>query len=148
MAHDPENEADETDAPSEPKADASSEPKAEPSAKKPKRKKAKSGASGRTATGAPELDDGQFGATKKIAELPGAGTPEGDELRDAWAAFEVGDYRKARELATRLEKSDDADVRKKANEILGRTGVDQVQIAFLVACTLAILTIAWIYIPH
>ena len=93
-------------------------------------------------------DDGQFGATKALAELPGVGTPDGDALRDARAAFEVGDYKHARELAARLTRSEDREIAAAAEDVLRRTGVDQVQIAFLVACALAILTIAWIYIPH
>ena len=44
--------------------------------------------------------------------------------------------------------SEDREIAQVAEDILRRTGVDQVQIAFLVACALAILTIAWIYVPH
>lgn len=130
-------------------AAATDEPK-----KKKKTKKAASGASPSAAGGeragsaARPVDDGQFGAVKVLAELPGVGTPDGETLRDARAAFEVGDYARARELAARLARSEDREIATAAEDILRRTGVDQVQIAFLVACALAILTIAWIYIPH
>lgn len=145
------------EAPAEtPATEAPAEAGAAPSVEAPKKKakKAKPGSAtgaprdaAKAAKAAPE-DDGQFGATQVLAELPGAGTPDGEALRDARAAFEVGDYRRARELAARISRSEDREVAAAAEDVLRRTGVDQVQIAFLVACTLAILTIAWIYIPH
>lgn len=114
---------------------------------KKKRKKTTKGAAPTSASAA-DADDGQLGATRVIAALPGAGTPDGETLRAAWIAFEVGDYREARVLATRVARSEDRGVAAAAEDVLRRTGVDQVQIAFLVACALAILTIAWIYVPH
>jgi hypothetical protein len=117
---------------------------AEASESKPKKKKKSKSAQ----ADAEPKDDGQFGATKILKTLPGEGTPDGDTLRDAWAAFEVGDYRKARELAQKIQKSEVDGVALAAADVMHRTGVDEVQIAFLAACALAIIAIAWIYIPH
>jgi hypothetical protein len=117
---------------------------ADSSEAKPKKKKKSKSAQAE----AEPKDDGQFGATKILKTLPGEGTPDGDTLRDAWAAFEVGDYKKARELAQKIQKSEVDGVALAAADVMHRTGVDEVQIAFLTACALAILAIAYYYIPH
>lgn len=133
----------------EPAAAAADTPKKKKKAKKPSGSATPAaGAEPTPGSAARPDDDGQFGAVKILADLPGAGTPDGGTLRDARAAFEVGDYARVRELAARLARSEEREIATAADDLLRRTGVDQVQIAFLVACALAILTIAWIYIPH
>jgi len=78
--------------------------------------------------------------------LPGAGTPEGESLRDAAAAFEAGDYARVRRLSGSLASAGDPKVRDAAAELLRRVAVDPVQIGFLVLCLLALGAIAWVYV--
>jgi plasmid stability protein len=78
--------------------------------------------------------------------LPGEGTPEGDALRRARALFHLGDYAEMRALLTPLLQSKNAPVADAAAELLRRIAVDPVQIAFLVGCLVAILTIAFVYL--
>lgn len=78
--------------------------------------------------------------------LPGEGTPEGDALRRARALFHVGDYAEMRALLTPLLQSKNAPVADAAADLLKRIAVDPVQIAFLVGCLVAILTIAFVYL--
>ena len=63
-------------------------------------------------------------------------------------AFDAGDFVRVRELATELSKTSDTDLSAMGRDYLARIAVDNVQIAFLALCFMAILTIAWIYIPH
>jgi len=63
-------------------------------------------------------------------------------------AFDAGDFVRVRELATELTKTEDADLSAMGRDYLARIAVDGVQIAFLGLCLMAILTIAWIYVPH
>lgn len=77
---------------------------------------------------------------------PGAGTPDGDALRDANAAFEAGDYALVRTLVTKLERAADPAVVDAARELRRRTAVDPVQLAFLGACFVALLIITYLYV--
>ena len=78
--------------------------------------------------------------------LAGEGTPEGALLRDANVAFEAGNYARVRELTDTLAKASDAKIVDAAAELRRRGSVDPVQIGFLVACLLALLTITYVYI--
>lgn len=78
--------------------------------------------------------------------LPGEGTPEGAILRDANVAFEAGNYARVRELTGALTKASDAKIVDAAADLRRRVSVDPVQIGFLVACLLALLTITYVYI--
>ena len=88
------------------------------------------------------------GAPIERPPLPGAGTPDGEALRGAWADFDVGDYRAARAAATRLASAGDTAVADSARDLLRRTGVDPVQIAFLVVCLVALAAVAAYYLPQ
>lgn len=106
-------------------------PKAESAAAKPtKSAKKKRGESG----------------SEPPAPLPGAGTPEGDDLRDANAAFEAGNYALVRTLTSKLERAADPAVVDAARDLRRRTEVDPVQLAFLGACLVALLVIAYVYV--
>jgi hypothetical protein len=80
------------------------------------------------------------------APLPGEGTPEGDKLRDANAAFEAGNYALVRSLSRELASAQDPRVADAAADLVRRVSVDPVQIGFLLACLAALLTIAAIYL--
>lgn len=123
--------SDETDAPK-------AEPAPESTGSKPtKLAKKKRGASGSEPPGA---------ASEPPKPLPGAGTPEGDKLRDANAAFEAGNYALVRTLVTELERAADPAVVDAARELRRRTSVDPVQLAFLGACFVALLIITYVYV--
>lgn len=79
-------------------------------------------------------------------ELPGAGTPEGEKLREANAAFEAGNYALVRTLTEPLAKSSDPKVASAANDLVRRVSVDPVQLAFLIACAFALAAITWTYV--
>ena len=64
------------------------------------------------------------------------------------AAFDAGNFVRVRELGAELAKSDDAASSAVGRDYLARIAVDPIQIAFLGLCAVALLTIAWIYIPH
>ena len=64
------------------------------------------------------------------------------------ASFDAGNFVRVRELGAELAKSEDDAVAAVGRDYLARIAVDPVQIAFLGICAVALLTIAWIYIPH
>ena len=64
------------------------------------------------------------------------------------AAFDAGNFVRVRELGAELSKSEDATLAAVGRDYLARIAVDPIQIAFLGICAVALLTIAWIYIPH
>ncbi|MDQ3032669.1 MAG: hypothetical protein M3Y87_09650 [Myxococcota bacterium] len=78
--------------------------------------------------------------------LPGEGTPEGELLRDANAAFEAGNYARVRALTATLAKASDPLIVDAAADLRRRVSVDPVQIWFLLACLLALITITYVYI--
>jgi hypothetical protein len=106
------------------------EPEAAEPAKKRKKRKKKSAAD---ADAAPVV-------------LPGAGTPEGDRLREANAAFEAGNYALVRSLTGALESASDPKVVDAARDLARRIAVDPVQIAFLLLCLVALCAIAYVYV--
>ena len=105
--------------------------------------------SGETSEG-PEV--GAAGAADAIAgpaKSEGAAaddSPEGRELRQAEVAFEVGDYRRCRELASKLASSPRPAMADAGRDLLRRTDVDPVQMAFLALCACALLGIAYYYL--
>lgn len=85
-------------------------------------------------------------AAETPAALPGAGTPEGDQLADAHQAFEIGDYRRVRQLCRVLEQARQDDVSSAARELDARTRVDLVQVVVLCACLAFFAWIAYVYV--
>jgi hypothetical protein len=63
-------------------------------------------------------------------------------------AFDAGNFQRVRELSAELMKSDDPALQAIGRDYAARIAVDPIQIAFLGLCAVALLTIAWIYIPH
>lgn len=80
------------------------------------------------------------------AVLPGEGTPEGELLRDANAAFEAGNYARVRELTTTLATASDPKIVDFAADLRRRVSVDPVQILFLTMCACALLAITYVYV--
>lgn len=80
------------------------------------------------------------------APPPGAGTPEGERLAEAFAAFEVGDYRRVREVCDALVEAPQEDVARAARELRARTEVDPVQIGVLLACLALFVILAYMYV--
>lgn len=102
-------------------------------------------------SGEPGESPSEAGPRKKKAKKEARAaddSPEGKELREAEVAFEVGDYRRARELATKLAGSSRAAIADAARDLLRRTDVDPVQMGFLALCACAILGIAYYYLGH
>ena len=63
-------------------------------------------------------------------------------------AFDAGNFQRVRELSAELTKSDDPALQAIGRDYAARIAVDPIQIAFLGLCAVALLTIAWIYVPH
>jgi len=78
--------------------------------------------------------------------LPGAGTPDGDKLRDAHRAFEVGDYAQVRRTTRSLADASDPDVTKAASELRARTEVDPIQIGVLLGCLVLLVFLTYVYV--
>jgi hypothetical protein len=78
--------------------------------------------------------------------LPGAGTPAGEELVRANAAFEAGNYQLVREICAKLGEAPDDEVARAARELRARTAIDPVQIGVLVACLALFSVIVYIYV--
>jgi len=81
-------------------------------------------------------------------ELPGAGTPAGDKLREAHASFTVGNYARLRELCDALAQDKEAsvDVLDAARGLRRRTEIDSFQIVVLSACFLILQIVAFPYV--
>jgi len=79
-------------------------------------------------------------------ELPGEGTPEGEKLRAAHAAFDAGDYASVRTLTGELVDVSDREVAQSAHDLRRRVSVDPVQVAVLLACFLFFAWISWKYV--
>lgn len=133
---DPEHDADEprddesaAERPDEASAEAHAE-QAPGAAKRPRKNKKKKG---KKAEDAPK-------------PIPGAGTPDGDKLREALRAFEVGDYARVRARARDLEGASDPAVREAAAELAARISVDPVQIVVIGACAAVLAAIAYVWI--
>ena len=68
------------------------------------------------------------------------------ELSEAQRAFDVGDYRRVRELTDSLRTDSDADVRAAAQALRRRVSVDPFQVGLLLACLVFFVYISWHYI--
>ncbi len=80
------------------------------------------------------------------APPPGEGTPEGERLAEAHAAFERGDYGRVRALTARLLEAPQDDVARAARDLRRRTEVDPVQIGVILACLVLFLFLAYTYV--
>jgi len=78
--------------------------------------------------------------------LPGEGTPEGERLAQAHAAFERGDYARVRELCDTLVEASADDVARAARELRSRTEIDPVQVGVVLACLVLFGIIAYTYV--
>lgn len=78
--------------------------------------------------------------------LPGEGTPEGDRLAQAHAAFERGDYAVVRKLCAPLVEAPQDEVARAARELRARTQVDPVQVGVVLACLVLFGIIAYTYV--
>jgi len=94
--------------------------------------------------GEPESEEAKD--EKKPKPLPGAGTEEGDQLRAAHRAFELGDYRRVRALSDALLEARDGEVAANARELRARTGIDPVQVGVVLACLVLLSLIAYVYV--
>jgi hypothetical protein len=75
--------------------------------------------------------------------LPGAGTPDGDKLREAVRAFEVGDYARVRARVADLKKAEDPAIRAVAEDLGARIDVDPLQIVVILICALVLAMIVY-----
>jgi len=93
---------------------------------------------------------GKKGAEPEAKEapkpIPGAGTAEGDKLREALRALEVGDHARVRSRARELESASDPAVREAAAELLARISIDPVAIIVMLACAAVLATIIYVWI--
>jgi hypothetical protein len=71
---------------------------------------------------------------KPARVLPSQGTEDGALLARAYAAFDRGDFREARSLASTLAKVTDVDVRRSAIELGARLGVDPIAVSVWAVC--------------
>jgi hypothetical protein len=85
---------------------------------------------------------------KKKKKKDAAAEATDPRAKEIAVAFEAGNFVRVRELAAELQKSDDVAVADVGRDYAARISVDPVQIAFLGLCAIALLTIAWTYIPH
>lgn len=85
-------------------------------------------------------------ASNRPEPLPGAGTPEGERLAEAHAAFEVGDYRRLRALCDALAEAPQEDVARAARDLRRRTEVDPMQVGVILACLALFLILAYMYV--
>ncbi len=91
-------------------------------------------------------DSGADADADKEAPLPGAGTPEGESLAKALAAFERGDYVEVRQLTEKLVEAPDAEVAGFARDLLTRTQIDPVQVGVVLACLALFAYIVYTYV--
>lgn len=85
-------------------------------------------------------------AKKKPEPPPGAGTPEGDKLREALRAFDVGDYARVRARTKELASAEDPKVREAAADLASRIAVDPVQVVVMLACAAVLVAIAYVWV--
>jgi hypothetical protein len=100
--------------------------------KKPKKKKSKKAA--------------REAAKDAPRPIPGAGTAEGDKLREALRAFEVGDHVRVRARARDLESASDPAVREAAAELRARISIDPAAVIVMLACAAVLATIIYVWI--
>ena len=78
--------------------------------------------------------------------LPGPGTPEGERLREAHAAFDRGDFRRVREVTSELAAAGDRDVVAAAAALALAVKADPTAIGVLVACLIGFCIVAYHYL--
>lgn len=78
--------------------------------------------------------------------LPGAGTPDGEKLREAVRAFEVGDYVRVRARVADLRKAEDPAIREVAQDLAARIAIDPVQVVVMLACAAVLAAIAYVWV--
>ena len=72
--------------------------------------------------------------------------PERDAaLVAAERAYEVGDYRRVRELAGPIASGQDESAKKRARALLARVQIDRVQVAVLLACVVGFMAVVVTY---
>jgi hypothetical protein len=138
----------------ETKADADADPPREGSVGAQRRQRDAAGgpAATRSADGAgsasaeTETDSQSETESNATPPLPGAGTPEGDALQEADAAFTRGDYVRVRELTEKLIGAPDDSVARYARDLLSRTEVDPVQVGVVLACLALFAYIVYTYV--
>lgn len=86
--------------------------------------------------------------TKKKTKSEAEATPADPRALELATAFDAGNFVRVRELGQELSKSDEPALAAIGRDYLARIAVDPIQIAFLGICAVALLTIAWIYVPH
>ncbi|HEY8431640.1 MAG TPA: hypothetical protein VIL20_24840 [Sandaracinaceae bacterium] len=118
----------------EPKNEAGADELASTAAEPPKKKKKKGS---KTKKGA---------AAREPVPLPGAGTPDGDKLREAMRAFEVGDYARVRARTRELASASDPKVREAAADLAERIAIDPVQVVVILACAAVLATIVYVWV--
>ena len=82
---------------------------------------------------------------REAAPIPGRGTPEGDQLRDALRAFDAGDYAAVRARTTGLADAEDPGVRDAATALREKVLVDAIQVVVLALCAAGVLAIVYVY---
>lgn len=80
------------------------------------------------------------------AVIPGAGTPDGERLREALRAFDVGDYRQVRTLTGELDRASEPAVRQAAAALRARISVEPVQVMVMLACALVLGAIVYTWV--
>jgi hypothetical protein len=85
---------------------------------------------------------------KKKKKPESAETLDDPRAAEISVAFDAGDFVRVRALGQKLLDSGDPELVAVGRDYLARIAVDPIQIAFLGLCAVALLTIAWIYIPH
>lgn len=95
-----------------------------------------------------EAEDRERAADEEEAPepLPGAGTPQGEKLAQAYAAFDRGDYARVRELCSPLQEAPQDDVARAARDLRARTEIDPVQVGVVLACLVLFAIIAYTYV--
>lgn len=78
--------------------------------------------------------------------LPGGGTPDGEKLREAFRAFEVGDFARVRARTRELEKAADPAVREAAAELAARVAVDPIAVVLMLACAAVLVSVAYVWV--
>jgi dihydrodipicolinate synthase/N-acetylneuraminate lyase len=73
-------------------------------------------------------------AVPETRTLPSANTEDGRALARAYDAFDRGDFREARALAKTLTKVIDVDVRRSAESLVEKLGIDPIAVAVWAVC--------------
>lgn len=73
-------------------------------------------------------------------------TTDEQRLEEAQKAFDLGNYERMRILADALAKSETPEIREKASTLQQRIGIDPMQIAVIVGCSVFFLLIAYTYV--